>query len=84
VPHLNDIEFDRENSTWAMERPSGSESSTPAMERPSSSKLTLNIENSRWAMKGSSSPESTASFKTARESFSDLGGALLYYRNVLV
>jgi hypothetical protein len=35
-------------------------------------------------MKGSSSSKSTESFRTAREFFSDLGGALLYSRNVLV
>jgi hypothetical protein len=87
VPCLNDIEFDPENSRRATERLSSSESTfnpEPSTERSSSSKSAFNPESSRWAMKGSSSSESTRSFKTARESFSDPGGALLYSRNVLV
>jgi hypothetical protein len=35
-------------------------------------------------MKGSSGSEPTEDWETARESLSDLGGALLYWRNVLV
>jgi len=67
-----------ENSGRATERPSSSESTNPKisrrdMESSSSSKSTYNSEISRWAMKGSSSSESTRSFRTARESFSDLG-----------
>ncbi len=69
VPGVDDLMFNPENSRRAMNRPSSSES-------------TFNPESSRRAMERSSSSKSTEDWKTARKSFSDLGGALLYWRNV--
>ncbi|KAN0108953.1 hypothetical protein V8E52_009736 [Russula decolorans] len=87
VPCIDDIEFKPENSTWGTKRPSSSESipenSRCTTERSSSSKSKFNPENSTPAMERPSCSES-AGYVTARESFSDIGGVLLYWRNVLV
>ena len=92
VPCVDDIEFRLENSRRATIRPPSSKSTfnpenpRRSTERPSGSGPTFSPEHSRWAMKGPSSSESLDGYKTARESFSDsdVGGTLLYSRDVLV
>jgi hypothetical protein len=73
VPCVDDLTFEPENSRRATERPCSTKSTSNPL-----------AENSTRAKERSSSSELREDWKTARESFSDLGGALLYWRKVLV